>query len=145
MLAAGQLGLGSAVADEPSPTQIGTADTWRAIALGSNDTCGLQTDATLWCWGSALGSETPPPAQVATGPGSSTDTTWASVSLGGSHVCATRTDGTLWCWGDNAFGKLGLGTPDVRPARSVCDPHAPPPPHHRRRPARHAAARCRRA
>jgi hypothetical protein len=81
------------------------------LSAGHLHACGIQTDASLWCWGlngaGQLGlenvSSAAAPVQIGT------DTTWSSVAAGGAHTCATRTDGSLWCWGTNNSGQLGTG------------------------------------
>ncbi|WP_433304532.1 RCC1 domain-containing protein [Actinoplanes sp. CA-030573] len=79
------------------------------MSAGSEYTCALRSNGTLWCWGANwdgwLGqgnwNDTNTPLQVGT------TTTWATVSTGGYHTCATRTDGTLWCWGANWSHQAG--------------------------------------
>ena len=34
----------------PDPVQIGDAD-WSTVGVGSDHTCGLKLDGTIWCWG----------------------------------------------------------------------------------------------
>jgi len=71
----------------------------------------MQTDGTLWCWGSSTAGqvgdgtmiERDTPVQVGSA------TAWATVSAGEDHTCATRPDATLWCWGSNTTGALGDG------------------------------------
>ena len=111
---AGELGLGNHTGHD-RPWQITTpaAGGWASVTAGGEDTCGIRTDATLWCWGNnwegqlGIGNENSQgrPRQVTTPvPGG-----WASVTTAGDHTCATRTDATLWCWGANGNGQLGLG------------------------------------
>jgi alpha-tubulin suppressor-like RCC1 family protein len=107
----GQLGFETTTNSSVSPAQItvGTA-TWVAVTAGQSHTCGLQSDKSLWCWGSntdgqlGIGSNLPSnvPAAVAQG------STWAMVSAGGAHTCAIDGNGALWCWGKNANGQLGI-------------------------------------
>ena len=89
---------------------------WLVASAGTDHTCGIATDSSLWCWGNGesgklgLGDTNlrrraqqvlPGDPDLATG--------WESLSAGTSHTCATRTDGSLWCWGSGSFGQLGLG------------------------------------
>lgn len=120
----GELGTSSNIGTNnpnPKPSQVGTATDWAQLSAGRWHTCGVRTDATLWCWGSnsdgQLGSDpdsSPEPVQVGT------DADWVQVSAGGWHTCAVKIDQTLWCWGANDFGQLGVapdaGTPTVQPA-----------------------------
>src|SRR6478609_365846 len=81
---------------------------WQVVSTGFSHTCGIRTDATLWCWGDneygqlGLGDQKDRwvPRRVGTG--------WVDVTAGG-HSCGIRTDATLWCWGYNGSGQLGLG------------------------------------
>jgi len=114
----GQLGLGyvSSWGDSITNPAMVTSDMnyWFSVSADGQDTCGIKTDGTLWCWGTnnygqlGLGNTNSPvsaPTQV------ETDIDWISVSVGagGGHTCAVKTDGILWCWGNNGDGQLGLG------------------------------------
>jgi alpha-tubulin suppressor-like RCC1 family protein len=86
-------------------------DHWVTVSAGARTTCGLQSDAGLWCWGDnsfgQVGDGTTAarsgPAHVATG------SAWLAVATG-THTCAVRSDHTLWCWGAGEHGELGDGT-----------------------------------
>jgi alpha-tubulin suppressor-like RCC1 family protein len=84
---------------------------WQSITTGFGHTCGIRSDATLWCWGlnawGQLGDGTKTNHLVPTQVGDRTD--WMSVSAGTHFTCATRLDHTLWCWGFNGDGELGTG------------------------------------
>lgn len=83
-------------------------DTWTVVsASGTQDagvTCGIQLDATLWCWGPNMDGQLGlgdtntrfRPAEVGTA-------TWSQVDAADTLVCGVQTDGTLWCWG-SGFG-----------------------------------------
>ncbi len=95
-------------------TARSTGPVWSTVSAGSEHTCGVRTDHTLWCWGDnsagqlGLGDRTTHAVPSRVG----TESNWAQVSAGGlygDYTCAVRTDKTLWCWGDNFAGKLGLG------------------------------------
>jgi alpha-tubulin suppressor-like RCC1 family protein len=45
-----------------------------ALTAGYADTCAIESDGTLWCWGSAN-------------------------EMGSEAGCAVKTNGTVWCWG----------------------------------------------
>ncbi|MEO3939224.1 hypothetical protein V3N99_21100 [Dermatophilaceae bacterium Soc4.6] len=108
----GELGIGK----PPSikrvvPSQVGASANWASVSAGSDHTCAIRTDRSLWCWGfntaGQLGLGRRPfevdvPIQVDTA-------AWAGVSAGGGHTCGVRTDHTLWCWGLNNDGQLGSG------------------------------------
>jgi alpha-tubulin suppressor-like RCC1 family protein len=108
----GQLGDGT-TDDKNTPTQIGSATGWSAIAVGWNHTVALKSDGTLWAWGDntygQLGDGTntrrSTPTQESTGAAN-----WSAISGGGEHTVALKSDGTLWAWGRNHNGQLGDGT-----------------------------------
>jgi len=105
----GQVGDGTFV-DRSTPVILD--GTWKQLAASDANTCGIQTDGSLWCWGSNLH------AQLGTGDLMSKyapnmiggDHDWAYVTSAVDHTCALKTDQSLWCWGDNSHGQLGLGT-----------------------------------
>jgi alpha-tubulin suppressor-like RCC1 family protein len=111
----GQLGIGTFSSPTRRPEEVrGTAD-WITLEPGSEHTCGLRTDHSIWCWGhskfgqlgngsSGINTFVTVPRQI----GSTSD--WISLSTGHSHTCGIRADGSAWCWGLNDKGQLGNGT-----------------------------------
>lgn len=77
--------------------------------MGRFHSCGIQTDGTLWCWGTGtggalgLGATTTALTPMRVG----TQSDWTSVSSGRHYSCGIRAPGTLWCWGENESGQLG--------------------------------------
>jgi alpha-tubulin suppressor-like RCC1 family protein len=118
---AGELGIGSTVLHSYVPVQVaGHTRDWAAVSaesssVGTNHTCAVKTNHTLWCWGADLdgelgdgapvGGTSYVPVQVA---GHTRD--WAAVSADATNTCAVKTSRTLWCWGGNGYGQLGNGT-----------------------------------
>lgn len=110
-------GLFMPVASAADQTRRPTGHVWTNVSTGSQHSCGVRLDHTLWCWGSngasALGlgyghwEDEDRPTQVGT------DSNWRSVRSGESHTCGLRIDGTLWCWGWNGFGQVGVGSHDT--------------------------------
>jgi alpha-tubulin suppressor-like RCC1 family protein len=109
----GQLGDGTTT-DKVSPVQVvAIGNTVTAVAVGTNHTCAVKANGTVWCWGANWygeigdGSTTQrlTPVQV---PGMGT--TGADVLVGGAHSCAMNTSNQPFCWGYNFYGQLGEGT-----------------------------------
>lgn len=102
------------------------------VSAGGYESCAIQVDGTIRCWGTRPVWLGPPPAgtfkQISIsknshGCGIRTDDTLAcwgnnasgqtiapsgtftNVAVGGWHSCAVRSDGTVTCWGDNHWGQ----------------------------------------
>jgi alpha-tubulin suppressor-like RCC1 family protein len=93
----GQLGLGKVKAIT-NAVQIGTSTQWARVWAGSIQTMGLQTDGSLWFWGSLTGDPKDGksfnvPTRV------SPDTDWVDACFGYFTMFALKSDGTLWTWG----------------------------------------------
>ncbi|WP_437586259.1 hypothetical protein [Sorangium sp. So ce1000] len=87
------------------------------IAAGTDYTCAVLSDGTVWCWGrntwgnlgdGTLQQDRPIPRQVIDLGGDATKVA-ASVSSGRAHTCALLTDGAVACWGAGNSGQLGDG------------------------------------
>ena len=80
---------------------------WTKVDCGSQSTCAIGADDTLWCWG--YGGY----RQLGLGSNSSYQTpqevggSWKHISIGSFFSCGIKTDGTLWCWGFNSKGQCG--------------------------------------
>jgi alpha-tubulin suppressor-like RCC1 family protein len=93
------------------PVKVGTG-TWRRVSSGDWDTCGVQKNGTLWCWGHNAEGEL--------GDGTTTDrlsptqvgaaTTWASAYAYDRATCAIGLNRSVWCRGNNTDGQLGIGS-----------------------------------
>ena len=127
----GGIGLGEEKSTT-TPTRVGAANDWAAIACGDDFSLALKTDGTLWAWGDnssgqlGIGNTSTPagagemefPVSTPTRVGKAND--WAAVAGGQYFSLALKTDGSLWAWGDNKFGELGRGgtaSTVYRPAR----------------------------
>jgi alpha-tubulin suppressor-like RCC1 family protein len=84
---------------------------WIAPAAGSDHTCALAADGSVWCWGGNANG------QLGTGDRTSRPEP-RRVPLSGKAIdlrtafeftCAVLADASLWCWGYNKEGQLGLG------------------------------------
>lgn len=81
--------------------------TWAQISAGDDGICGVQTDGSLWCWGTEhsndLGQGVEPDQTVIAAParvGTAND--WLEADNGNEISCALKQDHTLWCWGGPA-------------------------------------------
>ena len=112
----GQLGTGGAQSSSSIPVQVGTLTTWKAVAAGTDYSLAIQTDATLWSFGSngsgqlgdASTATRSSPVAVAVKPGG-----WSQVTAHPSqtaYALGVQADGSLWGWGANGGGQLGDGT-----------------------------------
>lgn len=98
----------------PSPSRVvDTGLPWTSIVTGGENTCGIQEDGSLWCWGldtdgqagnGAITGLRPDPFRVGT------DTDWVGVTIGSNFACGTKSSGLAYCWGDDTYGQLGNGT-----------------------------------
>ena len=91
-----------------------------AISCGTDHSCALLEDGSLWCWGDGsdwrLGNGNTATQAV---PISVRSNLWGTgdgrarlkqMLAGDRHTCAVPEDGSLWCWGDGTQGLLGIGT-----------------------------------
>ena len=109
--ATGSTGTTGASGDTVGTTGEAQAPPWSTVTAGSDHTCAVFADGTLWCWGRNdggqlgidVGNDPVRPAPVQVGDASS----WAQVAAARTHTCALRQDGTAWCWGDGSRGQLG--------------------------------------
>jgi alpha-tubulin suppressor-like RCC1 family protein len=106
----GQVGDGQVLDDFPvslhcrtEPMPIAEGQTWARISAGARHTCGVQTDGTLWCWGSndhgqigdgAVGGQYQRLVPTEVG-----GDFWLDVFAGQSHTCGLRSDHVVACWG----------------------------------------------
>ena len=81
------------------------------IRANGSFTCGVTTDALVFCWGENLQGELGDPERpsghhprMVAGL-----TRVRSVATGGSHACSLDEDGTAMCWGSAFSGQLGTG------------------------------------
>jgi alpha-tubulin suppressor-like RCC1 family protein len=108
----GQLGDGTTVEYRLTPVQVGTENTWLAVAAGSGHSLALKTDGSLWAWGrnefGRLGDGTTVNRSTPVRVGRAND--WSGVAAGWGLSLGLKADGSLWAWGRNRSGQLGDGT-----------------------------------
>ena len=120
----GQLGNGSASGPDYCPTYPNTGGcsvtpiavavgfSFRVLATGWNDTCGITTAGTTYCWGANLfgnlgnGSTTNSSTPVAV----ARSLSFSVLATGTNYTCGITTAGVAYCWGANDFGQLGNGS-----------------------------------
>lgn len=97
---------GSAV--QHSPQRVDTDLRFEAVDGGFNHSCGLATDGTIHCWGSAAFGVKGPEGE--SGPSFvaiESSSRFVDVASGGWHACGVADDGSARCWGRNHRGQLG--------------------------------------
>jgi alpha-tubulin suppressor-like RCC1 family protein len=118
----GQLGSGVTSSGGPVPVQVqGIAAATAVAGQGSDASCAVQTDGSVWCWGKYNGGAdfgssldaTTTPVRV-----SGVSASESGLAVGRSRACAISRDGMLQCWGlhDFSAGPMtvqGLRTPAV--------------------------------
>jgi alpha-tubulin suppressor-like RCC1 family protein len=91
-----------------------------AVAAGGNHSLALDSNGTVWAWGSnlqgqlGLGEVTPKIGQLIFAEQVTSLVNITRIAAGGSHSLAMSSDGTVWSWGLNRFGQLGQGLPDTK-------------------------------
>jgi alpha-tubulin suppressor-like RCC1 family protein len=109
---AGQLG-NSFTEDSATPVRVTSTRMFSHVQALDTTTCGVDTTATLWCWGSnydgvlATGSAigAPFPVEVLSN----------VMDFDGraGNIVAITSGGQLYSWGSNSYGQLGLGPDSV--------------------------------
>jgi alpha-tubulin suppressor-like RCC1 family protein len=101
------------------PVAVSTAVKFVSAKPGDLFTCGLGTDAKIYCWGDnatfQLGNGKDELSdQLVPGPIASTET-FKDVAVGLNFACGLTTTGTVLCWGNTRNGQLGRGVSNVTP------------------------------
>jgi alpha-tubulin suppressor-like RCC1 family protein len=95
------LGIGSNKPKQcTNAVQVGTSTNWTKVWAGDIQIVGLQSDGSLWFWGSlSLKGDSNNTNKFLVPTLISPDTNWADVCFGYFTVFAIKSDGTLWSWG----------------------------------------------
>ena len=98
----GQLGTGVTDSGGPTPVQVQGIGAATAVAgQGSDVSCAVQTDGSVWCWGKYNGGTSFGSSLNATTPVRISDvsTSASGLAVGRSGACAISRDGMPQCWG----------------------------------------------
>lgn len=90
------------------PELVAAGTQWQAVDASQWNTCGVQMDNTLWCWGRNDLRQAGPgdsDADVLTPQLVSADPVWETVE----GRCAMNSSNAVACWGDSDQGELGVG------------------------------------
>ena len=119
----GQLGIGRSSDRQTidTPTRVAGTLAFQRLEAGGSATCGITTDAELYCWGQVRGISQPNRCSMGGEFGSSNrcalrpvpvmrGTRFREVALGRMHACAlTAATSVPHCWGLDMMGELGGG------------------------------------
>jgi len=121
----GELGSGESVTSSPAPRLIDGLANVVHVAAGGNDTCAVESDGSVWCWGWNHLSESNPSSRstvwVSTRVGGLT-TSIQSLALGDATSCALDAEGAVFCWGDAFAGGLGGSSVSATAATAATAP-----------------------
>lgn len=123
--AEGELGSGESVTSSPAPRLIDGLKNVVHVAAGGNDTCAVESDGSVWCWGWNHLSESNPssratvwvPTRV-----SGLTTSIRSLALGDASSCVLDAEGAVFCWGDSFAGGLGGSSVSATAATAATAP-----------------------
>ncbi len=95
-----------------TPVAIAGGYSWKSFGMGGqNQTCGVTTSGTGYCWGAGYNGFTPNSSQLSPTTPVAGGHTWEKLSPGSETVCGITTTGTAYCWGKNTtYYKFGNGT-----------------------------------
>jgi alpha-tubulin suppressor-like RCC1 family protein len=110
----GQLGNGEVSEFSNAPVVVKGLTKAVAVTTGSQLSCALRLDRTVWCWGrdsfGALGTGGPPLGKSVTPLRVKDITSAVKISSLGLSTCALLANGNVKCWGANLSGQLGNGS-----------------------------------
>lgn len=100
-----------------APVLLDHGHSYTSLSAGLGHTCGIDTNARLWCWGDndhdqvsyESANRALPPTLVLG------EQRFEVLGAGSQHTCASATTGETLCWGDLEEGAGGRGTFDIDP------------------------------
>jgi len=108
--------------DRNTPQMVNGLTSPISVAAGGTQSCAVQSDGLLLCWGNQAGytlngSANPnpigAPSKIQNASGPLTGVQYVDLggeSYGKDNGCAVTTTGALWCWGANDLRQVGDGT-----------------------------------
>ena len=130
----GQLGIGTIGGSVDDPLAVVGGLTFTQLSARGDNTCGVTSAATIYCWGANEAAQTGLPASATptAAPNQILGAGYTYVAVGGrdttaldgpmGHVCGLAGT-TVSCWGSNRYGQLGRGSKNFGPFK---DPVAIP-------------------
>lgn len=104
-----QLGTGEESFSQHDPVTVAAPTPLESLGPALQHTCGIDGEATIYCWGLLFDSAAPVAPQLFA------DGDFDVVTSGWRHVCAISSSRvTTECWGVNAVGQVGDGTTSNR-------------------------------
>lgn len=113
------LGTGGTPLESFVPIAVAGGLTFRELTSGSNHTCGLVEDGTVYCWGLSIFGQGGAATRSLSVPTALPGRRFLTVEAGGFHTCGIGQDGLLYCWGLNEDGQLGSPGPSTAVPRVV--------------------------
>ena len=106
----GQLGRGFVGGPSDDARPVLGSLVFTQISAYRDNTCGVVTGGTVYCWGANDAGQTGQVASVAVStPTAIAGAGYTQVAVGGEHACALTGTG-ISCWGANTYGQLGRGS-----------------------------------
>lgn len=124
----GQLGDGSSITDQSSPSAVSGGLVFVSLDIGLNHSCGVVSSGLAYCWGKNDrgqlgdgGSNSDQSEPISVNGGMS----FTSLSAGENHTCGLHSSGQAYCWGRDDRGQLGdsLASNDQSSPVSVAGGH----------------------
>ena len=85
--------------------------TFKYISVGYYESCAIDTDGQVYCWGLDIynGQSRTTPVNISSS-GDLNGKEITAISTGNGASCAIDNAGKAYCWGDNYYGQVGAGS-----------------------------------